>query len=512
MVKELDQIKSLIKARYPIIYIVSWEEFRVIKQLKENLEESKNLYFWSVTRGLRNSENLNEIGSYNEPIQLLNYIQQTRDNGLFILSDFHAFLIQPTPLILRLLHELSEDLKKSKKTIIIISPTLVMPKDLEKEITIIDFPLPNQEEIKNIFNRIRNEIIDQRRLEISIKEDKNEQIIKALVGLTQNEIENVLYKSLIETRDFTVDIIIKEKEQIIRKTGILEYFHSTESFEHIGGLDNLKNWIVKRKYAFKDKAREFGLPYPKGLLLLGVQGCGKSLCCKVIAKIWNFPLLRLDIGAIFNKYVGTSESNIRKVIKLAESIAPCILWVDEVEKGFSGVGSSGKSDSGTTARVFGTFLTWMQEKQAPVFIVATANDISLLPPEFLRKGRFDEIFFIDLPSAEERKEIFKIHLKKRNRDPKLFDINTLINKSQGFSGAEIESAIISALYDAFEENITQKNRDLETQHILNNLEITVPLVVTLEEKIRKMRKWAMKRARLASKGKPIIKENNKLVV
>lgn len=512
MVEELEQIKILIRARYPIIYIVSWEEFRVIKQLKENLEENKKLYLWSITRGLRNSENNNEIGSYNDPIQLLNYIQQTRDNSLFVLSDFHMFLIQPNPVILRLLHELSEDLKKSKKNIIIISPTLVIPKELEKEITIIDFPLPKQEEIKNIFERIKDEIISQRRFEISIKEEKKEQIIKALIGLTQNEIENVLYKSLVKTRDFTIDIIIKEKEQIIRKTGILEYFHSDESFDHVGGLDILKNWIIKRKHAFKDKAREFGLPYPKGLLLLGVQGCGKSLCCKVIANIWNFPLLRFDVGAIYDKYVGASESNIRKVIKLAESIAPCILWVDEVEKGFSGVESSGKSNSGTTARVFGTFLTWMQEKQAPVFIVATANDISLLPPEFLRKGRFDEIFFVDLPSAEERKEIFKIHLKKRNRDPKLFDINALINKSQDFSGAEIESAIISALYDAFEENITQKNRDLETQHILNNLEITIPLAVTLEEKIRKMRKWAFERARLASKRKPIIKEKNQLVI
>jgi SpoVK/Ycf46/Vps4 family AAA+-type ATPase len=290
-----------------------------------------------------------------------------------------------------------------------------------------------------------------------------------------------------------VPVILSEKEQIIRKSGMLEYYRATEAFENIGGMEDLKEWLRKRKMAFSEEAKKFGLPSPKGVLLIGVQGCGKSLCAKALASLWRVPLLKLDMGKVFDSLVGSSEQNVRQAIKVAESVAPTILWVDEVEKAFAGTQSSTFSDAGTTSRVFGTFITWLQEKTAPVFVVATANNISQLPPELLRKGRFDDIFFIDLPDADERLEIFKIHIAKRGRNTTKFDLKKLAMTSEGFSGAEIEEAVIAALYDVF-----AKGEDLNTEAILNSLSSTVPLSKTMEEDINKLRKWAKERARLAS--------------
>ena len=501
-IEELKQVDILIRARYPIIYIVSSEEQRVINLLKKQTKKEKKIHVWSETRGFRNIEDYELVGNNGggDPLEALQFVLENKENAIFILLDFHVFLNERAHEVVRLMREVSESLKKSKKSIVLISPILTIPLELEKDITIIDFPLPNQEEIEEILLRIHSDIVGQKKLKAHLSDEQREQIIKTLAGLTQNEIENVLYKSLVETKDYSLNIMIKEKEQIIRKTGILEYYHTQEGIEDVGGLTYLKDWIIKRKYAFKDKAREFGLPYPKGLLLIGIQGCGKSLCCKVIANIWNFPLLRLDVGSIFQGIVGSSESNMRKAIKLAESISPCILWIDEIEKGFAGVQSSSFSDAGTTARVFGTFLTWMQEKTAPVFVVATANRVDVLPPEFLRKGRFDEIFFIDLPNQQERREIFEIHLKKRNRAVSSFDLDLLVHRSMKFSGAEIESAVISALYDAYDDSLKNKSINLEDRHILENLEKLVPLATFMKEQIEDMRSWANKRTRPASES------------
>jgi SpoVK/Ycf46/Vps4 family AAA+-type ATPase len=310
--------------------------------------------------------------------------------------------------------------------------------------------------------------------------------------------KSALSKSIVAHQkidETTIPMMLAEKKQIIRKSGVLEYFSPEETFHEIGGIATLKRWLAQREKAFTEDARKFGLPVPKGLLLVGVQGCGKSLTAKAVASQWKLPLLRFDIGKVFSGLVGSSEENIRKAIKLAESVAPCILWIDEIEKGFSGSSSSNFSDAGTAARVFGTFLTWMQEKEKSVFVMATANDITLLPPELLRKGRFDEIFFVDLPGPYERQEIFRIHLKKRHRAPQNFDIETLCLHSEGFSGAEIEQVIISALYDAFEHD-----RPLTTPDILHSLQETVPLSQTMSERISALRTWAETRARRASRG------------
>src|SRR5205814_9258880 len=283
------------------------------------------------------------------------------------------------------------------------------------------------------------------------------------------------------------------KEQIIRKSGMLEYYPAAEGIGDVGGLDVLKDWMRKRNGAFGQKARDFGLPAPKGILLLGVQGCGKSLCCKAVASQWRLPLLRMDVGKVFGGIVGQSEENMRRAIRMAESVAPTVLWLDELEKAFAGVQSSSFSDAGTTSRVFASFITWLQEKTAPVFVVATSNDISQLPPELMRKGRFDEIFFVDLPSADELEAIFRIHLTKRGRDPEKFDLNRLTLSSKDFSVSEIEQVIISGLYDSF-----YARHELATQHILEALRQTVPLARTMDEQIGRLRSWAVGRARHAS--------------
>jgi AAA+ superfamily predicted ATPase len=488
------EISILISAKYPIVYIVSREEDRVIESLKKVAGKLfKSIYSWNCVNGL--SYKNKKFDNSSNPLGALACAEQVKsdENVIFVFKDLHSYMDNPQ--IVRQLKELGQSVVKSKKSCFIVSPVLKIPAELETDITVVDYPLPNIDYIKKIFDSLCKSVAKNPDIKIEFNNDDKERLLKSAYGLTKTEIENVFSRALILDKSFDVkdiDLILSEKKQIIKKSGVLEYYDAQEGMGDVGGLENLKEWIRKRTKAFSDDARRFGLPEPKGILLLGVQGCGKSLSAKAISSIWKLPLLKLDMGAIFGKYIGESENNIRKCIKTAESISPCILWVDELEKGFSGL--SGSGDSGTTSRVFGSFLTWMQEKQKPVFIIATSNNVSALPPELLRKGRFDEIFFVDLPSKQERADIFKIHLKKRNKDIANFDFSLLSDKSQGYSGAEIEQAIISGLYDAYDES-----REITTQDLLQNIEKSVPLSVTMKEKITDLRQWAKDRAVLASK-------------
>jgi SpoVK/Ycf46/Vps4 family AAA+-type ATPase len=340
------------------------------------------------------------------------------------------------------------------------------------------------------------EVRELKQVKIELNGEGRDKLLQAALGLTLGEAENVFAKIIVKEQRLSGDDLAEvfaEKQQIIRKSGLLEYYAANEDFGSVGGLAILKDWLNKRVVAFTAQAQAFGLPPPKGILLLGVQGCGKSLCAKAISRLWQLPLLRFDMGRMFGSLVGSSEENVRRAIAVAESIAPAILWVDEIDKAFVGSQSSGVTDGGTTARVFGTFLTWLSEKSAPVFVVATANDVSQLPPELLRKGRLDEIFYVDLPSEEERTEIFRIHLAKRGRKPEEFDLDALVAASPEFSGAEIEEAIISALYDAFYEK-----GELNTSYVVAALAQTVPLAKTMVEKVTAQRDWANGRARNAS--------------
>ena len=492
MPRKVDQeLETLIRARYPLIYIVSWEERRVEEALRAiSSNRGKRLWVWTVTQGLVNSPTAKDKQT-RAPMAALDFIEACNDPAVFVLKDFHPFITDTE--IARRLRDLTAALKTTYKTVIILSPMLKLPPEIEKEVTVVDYALPALEDLDRLLENIIQSVKSNPQIDTKLTDADREHLLDAALGLTATEAENVFARSLVEKRKFDVEVILTEKEQIIRKSGMLEYYRRSEGMGDVGGLEVLKDWMRKRTQAFGQRARDFGLPAPKGVLLLGVQGCGKSLSAKAIASQWKLPLLRLDVGKIFGGIVGQSEENMRRAIQMAESIAPTILWLDELEKGFSGTQSSGISDGGTTARVFASFITWLQEKTAPVFVVATANNVESLPPELLRKGRFDEIFFVDLPTEAERREIFAIHLQKRKRDPANFDLDALAAAAVGYSGAEVEQAIISALYDAYDAGA-----DITTEDVLRNIHASIPLSKTMAESIDELREWARTRARNAS--------------
>jgi hypothetical protein len=496
------ELETLIRARYPIIYIISSEEMRVQALVTEIARKrQKKAFEWSYSTGIvpagtsiQSQKHRN--AATKDPLMALDQVIEQVEPAIFIFKDFHPFLTRNNFAIVRKLKEIALHLKNSFKTIILISPVMEIPTELEKEITVLNYPLPSRDDLSVLLDKIIAEVSQFKQVKIDLEEEGRERLLQAALGLTLGEAENVFAKIIVKDERLSgddVNEVFAEKQQIIRKSGLLEYYASEESFANVGGLAILKEWLNKRAVAFTKEARAFGLPAPKGILMLGVQGCGKSLCAKAVSNQWQLPLLRFDMGRMFGSLVGSSEENVRRAIAVAESVAPAILWVDEIDKAFAGSQGSGASDGGTTARVFGTFLTWLSEKKAPVFVVATANDISQLPPELLRKGRLDEIFFVDLPSRNERLEVFRIHLNKRGRDATAFDLEALAETSKDFSGAEIEEAINSALYDAF-----YAKQDITTEHVLIALEQTVPLARTMDEQINRLRSWAEGRARNAS--------------
>ena len=483
-------IEILIRARYPLIYIVSFEEMRVIHSMKNiSNRRNKQLFLWSITQGLETPDG-SCLAEFKDPVKVLEYILQMDINGVFVLKDFHHYMNDPV--IIRKLRDLGHSLKLTMKNVVFLSPALKIPGELEKEIAVVDYTLPGKDELVAIIRNIAESVGGNTLDTIGNPEFLNK-IVEAALGLTAEEAENVFAKSLVESGEFNLKTILAEKEQIIRKSGVLEYYHASENMKEVGGLEELKRWLTKRGKAFSPAARDFGLPEPRGILLLGIPGCGKSLTAKAISSMWQLPLLKLDVGKVFSSLVGSSEENVRRAIATAESIAPSILWLDEMEKGFSGLGSSGQTDGGTTARVFGTFLTWLQEKKTPVFVVATCNNVKELPPELLRKGRFDEIFFVDLPSKEERKDIIKIHLEKRHRNPDSYNIDVLADMTKDFAGSELEEIVISGLYDAFDEGV-----DLQQKHLDTAVKAMVPLSKTMGDQIKSIREWAKIRARKAS--------------
>ncbi len=496
------EIETLIRARYPILYIVSSEETRVQGLVLEiAARRQKKVFEWSFSTGIVSAGTSIQLQKHRnaatkDPLLALDHVIDQVEPAIFVFNDFHPFLTKNNFAVVRKLKEIALHLKNSFKTIVLVSPVLEIPSELEKEITVLNFPLPDRVDLGRLLDRIIEDVRQYKQVHIELDEAGRERLLQAALGLTLGEAENVFAKIIVKDERLSgedVNEVLAEKQQIIRKSGLLEYYATDETFGSVGGMSVLKDWLQKRAVAFTEQARAFGLPAPKGILLLGVQGCGKSLCAKAVSSLWQLPLLRFDMGRMFGSLVGSSEENVRRAIAVAESVAPAILWVDEIDKAFAGAQGSGATDGGTTARVFGTFLTWLSEKTAPVFVVATANDISQLPAELLRKGRLDEIFFVDLPAAEERQEIFGIHIGKRGRDPARFDLAALADASANFSGAEIEQAVISALYDAF-----YAQSDLATEQVLEALRQTVPLARTMDEQISRLRSWADGRARNAS--------------
>jgi ATP-dependent 26S proteasome regulatory subunit len=506
------KLAELLRARFPMIYITTFEEDRVTKYIKSIVTDVKQVKFprevftWTQTRGFYNETTEKEINDTVCPCKMLEFIRKYDKDAVFIIYDFHINfgLKNRTPDYnsIRKIRDIIPDLKLGsvRKTIFFIAPELVIPESLQKEITIFDFPLPKLNEIKMKFNNMLNQ---NKGVVNELSEEDKDKLCKAGLGLTLQEVESAFALAMVNDGKITVkDIgtILEEKVQVIKKTGILEFIPSEYTIKDIGGLDNLKNWLLKRNNSWSEQAKKYCIPAPKGVLVTGVPGCGKSLTAKAMSTIWQLPLLKLDFSKVFSGLVGSSEENMRRALATAEAVAPSILWIDEIEKGLSGIGSNG--DSGVSSRIFGQFLTWMQEKEAPVFVIATANNISNLPPELLRKGRFDEIFFVDLPTLNERKEIFKLHLEKRLKDKEVSSEITnvknlcgeLAKMTEGFIGSEIEQVVISSLYDAFFDN-----RPLRFEDLAKNIASTVPLSTTQREQILALRAWANIRAVSATK-------------
>jgi SpoVK/Ycf46/Vps4 family AAA+-type ATPase len=493
----LRELDTMIRARYPLLWLVTWEEQRVEALLSDLARaHGKDLLEWTVTRGLSAlSGTLRGVDAEEtrDPVAALKAIGKLPNPSLVLLKDFHHAL--DGPVVVRALRELGTKLKSAFTTVLLVGPTLKLPEELEKDVSVIDVPLPTRDDLMQLLRDIARVVTKNKRAVVELTVEQAEALVDAAHGLTLAEAENAFAKAI--AQDNRLDgsdlrLILEEKRQVIRKSGLLEYYATDQTLADVGGLTHLKRWLERRRNAFSDAARRFGLPEPKGVLLLGVQGCGKSLTAKAIATTWKMPLVRLDMGRIYSGLVGSSEENLRKAIRVVESLAPVVLWVDEVEKGLAGA-SGGSNDTGVSARVFGTLLTWLQEKTAPVFVVATANRIDTLPPELLRKGRFDEIFFIDLPSVQERKAILDIQLRRRARNPALFPLEELALLTENFSGAELEQVVVSALYDAFADG-----KELEPHHLVMAVKETTPLAVTMAEEVRRLREWAKSRTRPAS--------------
>lgn len=515
--KFMTDFANLVNAGFPYIYIPSYEEERITNTIKnvisnkDLIKSDRKLYVWTQTDGLVSDET--KIRDTSSPINAVESVAKSNEDAIYIFKDFHIYFggdrnSRPDYSVIRKLRDIIPSLKSSRKTIVFISSKLVIPCDMEKEISILDFDLPNAEEIQSLLEELTSGLNPEN---VHLTNDDKILLSRSALGLTMQEAENAFCRAIVKLKGLDINaisIIHEEKNQVVKKTGVLEFVKSDLNIDDIGGLENLKKWLIRRNNSWSERAQAYNLPAPKGVLITGVPGCGKSLTAKAMSAIWGLPLLKLDMGKIFGGIVGSSEENMRKAIATAEAVSPSILWVDEIEKGFSGLKSGG--DSGTSARVFGTFLTWMQEKTDPVFVIATANDISSLPPELLRKGRFDEIFFVDLPTTKEREKIFKVHINKRIKSSSVqHEITTddsvcreLADLSAGYVGAEIEQIVISAMYEAF-----YANRGLRKEDIIKAIKETVPLSSTQREQILELRAWAKERAVLATAIEDREKEN-----
>jgi ATPases of the AAA+ class len=485
----MGELELMLAARFPLIYVVSAEEEPAEEELLNVAKSRKSqIYFWDFARGW--NDNNTDKG---QPMGALGRIAKSPKDQptIFVLKDLGCLIapgtnnqINPGQLpMVREIKNLAREMSRDRRCLVILSDQLRLPTELREETTIVDFDLPSIEEISLLVNNLVGK-------KLKLSGESLEQLLKACQGLTRCRISRVLAKCLARSGkvdESAISAVIEEKRQSIRETGILEFIPHQSGLESVGGLENLKAWVKLRSHSFTDAARAYGLPSPKGVLLAGIQGTGKSLSAKTIAAEWKLPLLRLDVGRLFGGIVGESESRVRQVIKLAEAIAPVVLMIDEIEKSFSN--DQGNGDSGTSRRVFATLLTWLAEKTSPVFVVATANNVELLPAELIRKGRLDEIFFLSLPTEAERQQIFKVHLN-RLRPNNQFNFQSLASGSKDFSGAEIEQVIYDAMQFGFSGGIEGKNREFTTEDILDSIADCIPLAKIASHQIEALKDWA----------------------
>jgi ATP-dependent 26S proteasome regulatory subunit len=497
MSEVLDVIRERIQCHFPLMFLSTWEEERWESELASlALDIDRGLVVWTSTDGASpplDSDSDEVSNGHCTATEFLDQIRAYPRDHVFLLKDFHPFLSDPV--IVRQLRDLLPSLAEQDKTILMMSPESTIPVELRRDSVAIELPLPGIDEIRDELRELLIQRQHNGEPHVRIAPAEEERLLKAVMGLTARQARQSLSRALLGRSGLDDDVyalLISEKKHMVQGSEMLEFHELAEGANDIGGLDSLKDWIHRRVDAFSEKARKRGIPAPKGVLLLGVQGCGKSLTARAVARILSFPVVRLDVSTLLSADLGGSEKNMRDVLSLMEMIAPCVLWMDEVEKGFAGV-TDGSGGDATMVRLMGQFLTWMQEKRSPVFVVATANSVTALPPEMLRRGRFDELFFVDLPNYHERKSIFEIHMRKRDLDPLDFNINHLSESAEGYSGAEIEQSVVTALVETFNDGRTMTQKDLD-----DSVADTVPLSVTMEEKIFELREWARSRCRPAT--------------
>lgn len=482
----LHDIELLIRSRYGLLVIQTAEDERAETLLRLVADRLGLAYFtWSRTRGLRRDGGTTAIYGTTDPAQTLAHIASAQIDALYYLSGFDTLLSDPVQA--DRLKEVAGILGSRAGAVALAGTGIEMPESLRRLSASVALPPPEPAEYRQLIDRLTRDLRQRMRVEVEVSAADSARLVANLRGLTLLEAEKVLTRAIVEdgrlTRD-DLDHVIEYKKQIVEREGVLEYYPVEETMAEVADLAGLKEWLSKRKHILTqpEKAAEFGLEFPKGVLLVGVPGCGKSLCAKAVAMEWGLPLLKLDPGRLYNKYIGESERNFRRAMEVAERLAPCVLFIDELEKAFA---SGGSEDGGVSQRVLGTFLAWLQERKSDVFTVATANDVTRLPPEFLRKGRFDEVFFVDLPGADARRAILTIHMRKRGQAPDVFDLPRLVEATAGFSGAEIEQAIVSGLYTAF-----NNGGRLSTDLILAEVASTRPLSRVMAEKVTALREWA----------------------
>ncbi|MFN3712540.1 MAG: AAA family ATPase [Alcanivoracaceae bacterium] len=486
--KEVKDLQLLIESRYPVIVIETWEEKRALELLQRiGMTTSRPVFHWTVTSGLTRSEFVDApaFSDSGEPEQVLQQILKTRQPGIYALCDFHPFL-RDDPRVIRLLKDIALNHDAVSHTLVLISHELAVPAEIRRCCASFSLALPDDSQLRAIVQEEARRWQQQSGQRVHAKADVIPRLISNLRGLTRDDARRLARGAIIDDNalcEADLPEINRARFDLLDMESVLSFEYDTARFSDVGGLQGLKAWLSRRRDAFVSGAAQRDAP--KGILLVGVQGGGKSLAAKAVAGLWHLPLLRLDMGAVYNKFFGESERNLREALALAETMAPCVLWIDEIEKGIA----SGDNDGGTSRRVLGSLLTWMAERKSPVFLVATANEIDRLPPELIRKGRMDEIFFVDLPSADVREDIFGIHLRLRDQEPQRFDLTMLADASEGFTGAEIEQAIVSALYNARARALA-----LSSALLLEEIGSTVPLSITMAERIAALRHWCHGRA------------------
>jgi SpoVK/Ycf46/Vps4 family AAA+-type ATPase len=514
----LERLKILLSSSTPIVVMETVEEMRAVRLVRAACSSLNLVTFeWSIASGLvRCGSDVGELvpepayaaggighdqsgaqALYNskEPAQALSNLEAISLEAAFVLKDFHRHM--DDPVVVRRLRDVGQKFSANRRTVVITAPSITIPPELGSLVEFLELPLPDKLRLRQIIDEMTVRVGKTRTLKRSLDAAGLDAMANNLRGLTEEEAERAASQAIVTrygvTAETVTDVLEAKKDQL-RHSGMLEFIDASEDLASVGGLENLKRWLAQRRGTWEDAARDFGLEPPRGAIILGVQGCGKSMCARAIAGEWKLPLVKFDTAAIFDKYIGETEKRIQKVFRVAEGLAPCVFWIDELEKVFAGSGPDSASvDAGVSSRILAAFLSWMQDRKAPVFVAATCNNVTVLPPELIRKGRFDELFFVDLPNQTERKQIVAIHLQRRKRNPADFDLDQIAVAAKGFSGAEIEAAVQTALYAAFSNKQT-----VNTQSLLDALKATVPLSVTRSEEIEELRDWARQRAVPAS--------------